>query len=67
MALAKSLTRKAESVRAIRRKPDAETAAKALAAAGKYVAPISATVIELQEPERGAAFVNRLRKMGMFV
>ena len=46
--------------------PDAETAGRVLAAGGKNVAPLTDTVVELQEPEMAGTLVRKLREMGVF-
>jgi len=46
--------------------PDAETARRVLAAGGKHVAPLTDTVVELQEPKAMGALVRKLREVGVF-
>ncbi|MEX1184773.1 MAG: helicase-associated domain-containing protein [Gemmatimonadota bacterium] len=47
--------------------PDEETAARALAAAGRALTRIAPTILEVRDPRKRSDLVRRLRRQGIFV
>jgi hypothetical protein len=47
--------------------PDADTAARVLAAGGKAVRPVSETVVELVDSSARARLLKKLRSAGIFI